>query len=169
MHDRNRLPHRKRLHPPSLLPELMARDYRASIGQNRGVYVPRGIVYFIGFILLCVIGMKILRQPTWLVQRLDSPDGSKTAVLKRVQYIQHYYKVQAREHKLWHTVFTTGGVTNMYTVDLRERIMWSDDSDKLYFTLQGKMAAGYDFEADRLMAPEALRRDAETYKDRIAR
>ena len=147
----------------------MARDYRAITGQNRGVYIPRAVVYFFGFVLLCFIGMKILKEPTWLVQRLDSPDGSKTAVLKRVQYLQHYYKVQAREGKLWHTVFTTGAVTNAYQVDLRERIMWSDDSSRLYFTLQGKMVSGYDFDVGRTLPPQELAKDAVVYHERIAR
>ena len=144
----------------------MARDYRAITGQNRGVYVPRAVGYFVGFILLW---MKILKEPTWLVHRLDSPDGSKTAVLKRVQYLQHYYKVQAREGKLWHTVFATGSITNTYQVDLRERIMWSDDSEKLYFTLQGKMVAGYDFGEGRTLSPQELAKDAVVNRARIAR
>ena len=121
------------------------------------------------FILLCIIGMKILKEPTWLVQRLDSPDGSKTAVLKRVQYLRHYYKVQAREGKLWHTVYATGSVTNTYQVDLRERIMWSEDSTKLYFTLQGKMVAGYDFDVGRTLNPQELAKDAVANRERIAR
>ena len=71
----------------------MARDYTKYVGRSQGIYLSRKNLLFIGFALLVLAGFRLFRQPTWLVQRLDAPNGERSAVLKRAQYFEHYYKI----------------------------------------------------------------------------
>ena len=147
----------------------MARDYSKFVGSASGIYLSRRNLVFIAFVCLVILGFRIFKQPTWLVQRLDAPNGERQAVLKRIQYFDHYFKVQAKSGPIWQTVYTSPAITNSYSVDLRERLFWSPDSARLYFSVQGQIVNGHDFAEGRKLTMAELVADQEHYTDQLAR
>jgi hypothetical protein len=100
------------------------------------------------------IGMKIFVPPSWVIQQLDSPDGNRSARLLRSQYLRQNFVVRLKEGTLWHTAYYSNSITNDFRVDLGERMVWSPDSSRVFFRLDGKLVWGYDFTLAR-----DLRRD----------
>jgi len=98
---------------------------------------------------LLFVGSRIFFPPSWIIQRLDSPDGKRAAELFRTQYLQQNFAVHVRAGMLWHTAYCSPPLTNDDRVDLGERLLWSKDSNRLYFRMQGRTVWGHDFTESR--------------------
>lgn len=117
-----------------------------------GVWVPRWIVALVGVVVVMVAALRILVPPAWMIQRLDSPDGSRTARLLRTRYVnRESLVVKARDRWGLRTLFYSPPLTNDFRVDLGERLSWSDDSRRLFLKMEGRPVWGYDFEARRAL------------------
>jgi hypothetical protein len=131
----------------------MARNYR-SLFRGDGVWVPRWVM------VLCVLGLllwfaaRIFVPPMWTVQRLDAPDGSRSARLMRSVYIRHHFVVQVREGFFWQTAHYTQPIPADFRVDLEERLRWSPDSERVWLMMEGRPVWGYDFRARRNVRPD---------------
>lgn len=126
----------------------MARDYRKLL-RSEGVVVPRWVVALALGAAVVAVALRILVPPSWIVQRLDAPDGRRSAQLLRTQYLHQSFVVHVKDGLLWHTAYYSEPITNDYRTDLGERLAWSEDSQRLYLRVQGRAAWGYDFAADR--------------------
>lgn len=133
----------------------MARDYQDRT-RRHGVFVPRWLITGILFAPLVLITLRILRPPNWTVQRLDSPDGRYAAMLVRHRYLQDAFSVRVKEGWAWRTCFYSEPVSDDYRVDLQERLVWTEDSRRLLFLLEGVPVWAYDFHAGRQVDPRAL-------------
>jgi hypothetical protein len=133
----------------------MARDYR-NLLRSEGVWVPRWVVTLVLGAVLVGVALRILVPPSWLVQRLDSPDGKRAAQLLRTQYLRQSLVVHVKEGALWHTAFYSPPITNDYRVDLGERLVWSEDSNRLFLLLGGRRIWGHDFSLGRNLSPQEL-------------
>jgi hypothetical protein len=122
----------------------MARDYRQLL-KSEGVWVPRWVVRLVIGAIAIWAALRIFVPPSWVVQRLDSPDGKRSAQLLRTQYLRENFVVHVKEGLLWHTAFYSPPITNDYRVDLGERLAWSPDSARLYLRIGGRPVWGQDF------------------------
>lgn len=132
----------------------MARDYSKYFRD--GVYLPRWAVLLLVLLGLAFVGLKILTPPRWIVQRLDSPDGTMPARLMREQYLRHSFSVQVKPGRLWQTIYYTTPISNDYRIDLNERLVWSPDSRRLYLEVKGQAVWAYDFLAERRLTIDEL-------------
>ena len=105
----------------------MARNYKKFM-RGEGVFVPRWVVTLLIIGLLTWFGLKILIPPTWIIQRLDSPDGLHKARLLRSRYLRENFVVEVKDRLFWRTVFYSPPITNDYRVDLNERLVWTEDA-----------------------------------------
>ena len=121
----------------------MVRDWKRQVA-GEGVWVPRSVLLLLLGVLVALVFYKIYAPPKWLIQRLDSPDGKKKALLKRVAYDHLNYSVHLKDGWRWNTIFLSPSFTNDYRIDLQERIRWSPDSRYLFFDIQNKPIWGYD-------------------------
>lgn len=142
---------------------------RKLLPSNQGVLVPRWLAGAVLFFLLYTFGAMLWKEPSWLVQRLDSPDQSKSAVLKRKVYTQPQFEIQVRVGRVWNTIFTSPPLEDDLTQDLRERLLWSRDSSRLYFSQQGQILWGWDFPRQSTLAVPELKKAQALEADRIAR
>ena len=133
----------------------MVRDYQKLL-RGSGVMVPRWVVVSVVALALLWVGLKILVPPRWMVQRLDSPDGKRSAMLMRSQYLKQNFEVHVKDGGLWRTAYYSDPIPSDHRMDLGERLVWSDDSSRLYFRLQGRLIWGYDFPQARNLAPAEL-------------
>lgn len=117
----------------------MSRDYAALSRGARGVFVPRWMLWTAGFALLAVLYFAAFSPPRWTIQRLESPDGKRTAVLFRTQDGSPHFAIKVREAALWRTVYTSPPITNSFREDLGERLAWSSNSATLLFRLHGSV------------------------------
>lgn len=109
------------------------------------IQVPRWLAYAIGLLVLGFLATRLLRDPVWTVQRLESPDGRRTAVLQRTTYVKDHFRVRVKDGRLWFIPYYSPPFTNDYRVDLGERLRWSEDSNQLYLRLRGRDVWSYDF------------------------
>ena len=123
----------------------MPRDYAALTRSPGGVLVPRWMfasgVVFIGALLAYLA----FAPPSWTIQRLESPDGSRTAVLSRVQFGRQHFAIKVKDGLVWRTVFVSPPITNGFREDLGERLSWSSNSATLFFRVQNRVAWQRDF------------------------
>ena len=133
----------------------MTRSYARWV-RPEGVLVPRGVVVAVVACGLIWMSLRIFVAPSWIVQRLDSPDGGRSAQLRRARYLGEHFVIRVKEGRLWQTVFFGERITNDNRVDLGERLAWSEDSSRLYFRLQGRPVWGYDFARDRFLGSDEL-------------
>jgi len=133
----------------------MNRDYQ-KLTRAAGIWVPRWLVYAVVVILFLLVGLRILIPPAWTVQRLDSPDGERSAKLLRTKYLSESFVVHVRDGMLWRTAYYSPPITNDYRVDLGERLSWSEDSGRIYLQIEGTRVWGYDFDGDRDLRPDEL-------------
>ena len=124
------------MHPPSL---------NNQAGRARGVWVPRWVLQVAGALALAFIAQRILHEPVWTVQRLESPDGRRTAVLQRTTYVKDHFRIRVKDGRLWFVPYYSAPFTNDFRVDQGERLRWSEDSEQLYFRLGGQEVWTYDF------------------------
>lgn len=113
-----------------------------------------GLLALMGFTLF--VSFRIFTAPTKTVQILASPDGSREARLQYVYYSSRPgFKVATREHRLWHTLFYLSEYTNAPPDEVKGSLHWSDDSERIYFDINGKPEWSYDLEiqSSRLKSP----------------
>ena len=114
----------------------MKRSYR-----KRPVFEFRklGSVAFTLFIVF--IAYRILTPPSDETARLVSPDGSKTARLRTFYYYdnQPSYKVYYRDagKTAWLNLYYLPAYTNTPANQTEADIVWSPDSERLDFTING--------------------------------
>ncbi len=126
----------------------MARDY-AKLLRGEGIFVPRWALFLLVSLGVLGAALRILAPPGVELQRLDSPDGRRSAQLLRTQYLKNHFTVRVRSGGLWQTVYYSAPLTNDYRVDLGERLAWGADSKRVCLRLQSRWTWGYDFEQDR--------------------
>jgi hypothetical protein len=122
----------------------MPRDYKALL-RGEGVFVPRWILVTAAALGLLWVAVSILTPPTWVVQRLDSPDGERSARLLRTHYSRHHFVVQLKDGLFWQTAHYSRAYAYDYSRDLHERLFWSEDSDRVFLTVDGRVVWGYDW------------------------
>ena len=86
------------------------------------------------------VAFKILTPPSMEMARIDSPDGSKTARLRKFYYVsQPSYKVYYREADklVWLNLLYLPSYTNTPHATAIESLEWSTDSESLYFKING--------------------------------
>lgn len=133
----------------------MPRDYRKLL-RSEGVVVPRWVIVLLVGGGLVWVALRILVPPSWIVQRLDSPDGKRSAKLLRTQYVRQSLVVHVRDGMLWHTAFYSDSITNDYRQDLGERLVWSKDASTLCLRAGGRLIWGYDFARGKDLSPQEL-------------
>ena len=114
----------------------------------RGGWVPAWALRVAAFVALAFIAHRMLREPTWTVQRLESPDGRRTALLQRTTYVKDHFRVRVKDGRLWFTPYYSAPFTNDYRVDLGERMRWSEDGNHLFLRVRGREVWTYDFTRD---------------------
>ncbi len=133
----------------------MVRSFQKFVARD-SILVPRWIIVLLAFLAVTWVGYRMMSGPTWLVQRLDAPDGERSARLLRMEYIRHHFRIQAREGLFWQTLFVSEPFEADYRVDLEERLRWSDDSNRLYLHIQDEPVWVYDFETGRRISRREL-------------
>lgn len=133
----------------------MARQYGSLIRPN-GIFIPRWVLAGLGILLLVYLGFSIFLPPVRTVQLLESPDGERKARLKRISYTKDHFVVQAKSGMRWSTLHVTAPMTNQPSVDLLERIAWSDNSRYLALRYGTNWVWTYDFTRQTSQAPAAL-------------
>jgi len=91
-------------------------------------------------LFIVFVAFKILTPPNKELARVDSPDGGKTARLRKFYYVaQPSYKIDYREADklVWLNLLYLPSYTNVPHATARESIKWSADSKKLYFRING--------------------------------
>ena len=105
---------------------------------------------FAAFTLFIVfVAFKILTPPSTEVALIDSPDGSKTARLRKFYYVsQPSYKIYCRETDklVWDCLLYLPSYTNTPHATATESIEWSPDSATLYFKINGTSIWSYTFD-----------------------
>jgi hypothetical protein len=147
----------------------MSRHDTYASSSPRGFFVPRWLVALGGGALMLWFGWSMMSEPAWVVQRLESPTGGRTAFLKRVIYVSHYYQIDLRQGISTRRIFRSPALEVDYKRDARERLLWSEDGRHLYFTLQGRVVWGWSVEQTSELTPEALGLAQEKEQNRICR
>ena len=111
----------------------------------RGVWVPAWALRVAAFVALAFIAHRMLREPTWTVQRLESPDGRRTALLQRTTYVKDHLRVRVKDGRWWFVPYYSPAFTNNFREDMGERLRWSEDSNRLVLRLRGEDVWMYDF------------------------
>ena len=94
-----------------------------------------------GFTLFIVfVAFKILTPPSTEMAKVRSPDGSKTARLRKFYYVsQPSYKIYYRDagKLVWLNLLYLPSYTNVPHATASEAIEWSPDSETLTFKING--------------------------------
>jgi len=100
-------------------------------------------------LFIIFVAFKILTPPSSELAVVDSPDGSKTARLRKFYYVsQPSYKIYYRDKdKLaWLNLLYLPSYTNVPHQTASESIEWSPDSDHLFFKINGTSVWSHTFE-----------------------
>lgn len=128
----------------------MGRDYGRLAGAPRAtVPVPRWVLIAVAVLALLFIARRILQAPVHNLQRLDSPDGRRVALLQRTAYIRDHLRVRVKDEGWWFVPYYSPPFTNNFRVDLGERLAWSEDGNRLDLLIGGRPVWSYDFPAER--------------------
>lgn len=127
----------------------MTRNYQALLEEprrwGRTIPVPRWLALALAAAALLVIVLRIYQAPVWTLQRLDSPDGRRSAVLQRTAYVRDHLRVRIKDEGWWFVAYYSPPFTNNFRVDLGERLAWSPDGQQLDLRIQGRTVWSYDF------------------------
>lgn len=113
-----------------------------------------GFLALMGFALF--VSFRIFTAPAKTVQILAAPDRSREARLQHVYYYSKPgFKISVRERRLWHTLFYLPEYTNVPSGNVEGKLRWREDSEQLYFDINGRQVWGYNFEtqSSRLRSP----------------
>ena len=130
----------------------MARDYSSALRQAKGIWIPRWIVIAVAVLFFGMLALRILRPPQWVIQRLDSPDGSLSAELWTVKYLDYAYRVKVKHGAVWHTVFNGPEFKADFKVNYRPTLYWDAQSEYLVFTIEGQPVMVYSAELQRQLS-----------------
>lgn len=112
---------------------------RSYTKQRRFDFKKLGTVAFSLFVLF--VAFRILTPPTAELARIESPDGSRTARLRRFAYYENQpsYKIDYRDADkfAWLNLFHLPSYTNAPPELHRPSIEWSPDSEYLFFKING--------------------------------
>ena len=100
-------------------------------------------------LFIVFIAFKILTPPSMEVAVVDSPDGTKTARLRKFYYVsQPSYKIYYREAEkfAWLNLLYLPSYTNTPHETASESIEWSNDSEHLFFKINGTSVWSHTFE-----------------------
>lgn len=106
-----------------------------------------GLSIFTLFVVF--VAFKILTPPSQELARLPSPDGSKTARLRRFYYTgEPSYKIYYREADklVWLNLLYLPSYTNIPHQTAKPAVEWSADSERLDFIMGGTSIWHHDFE-----------------------
>lgn len=112
-----------------------------------------GFLALMGFALF--VSFRIFTPPTRLIQTLAAPDGTREARLMNVFYhSEPGYKISVREKRLWRTLFYLADYPAVPAAEREEEtLLWSPDSKRLTFEVNGKRVWGYDFPSQSSRLP----------------
>lgn len=113
----------------------MKRDYR-----KRSLFDVKRLGQFAFTLLILFVAYTILTPPSSELALVDSPDGSKTARLRKFYYTsQPSYKIYYREagRHIWFNLLYLPSYTNAPHQTATETIEWSSDSENLFFKING--------------------------------
>ncbi|MBN2162153.1 MAG: hypothetical protein JXR25_12075 [Pontiellaceae bacterium] len=98
-----------------------------------------GTVVFAGFML--VVAYVILTPPSDNLDIVPSPDGTMEARLREYRYYanQPSYRIHYREagKPLWHPLLNLPAYTNVPMEQAEPAVVWSAESDRLDFLMNG--------------------------------
>jgi hypothetical protein len=100
-------------------------------------------------LFIVFVAFKILTPPSTEVARVESPDGSKTARLRKFYYIsQPSYKVYYREtgKLVWLNLFYLPSYTNVPHETATESLEWGPGSENLDFKINGTSVWSHTFQ-----------------------
>ena len=100
-------------------------------------------------LFIVFVAFKILTPPSSEVAMVDSPDGTRTARLRKFYYVsQPSYKIYYRESgkKVWFNLLYLPSYTNVPHQTASESLEWSTDSDHLFFKINGTSIWHHAFE-----------------------
>ncbi len=125
--------------------------------RGPGIWVPRWLIFLALIILVFWFAARIFVPPMWVVQQLDAPDGTRSARLLRSVYIRHHFVVKLKDGWTWQTAFYSPPLTNDFSVDLGERLRWTEDSSQVWLRMEGQPVWGYDFVRRRSLYENELK------------
>ena len=100
-------------------------------------------------VFIVFVAFKILTPPSIELATVQSPDGTKTARLRKFYYVsQPSYKIYYREthQRLWLNLLYLASYTNVPHATAVETIEWSPDSEHLYLKINGTSIWNHAFE-----------------------
>ena len=106
-----------------------------------------GIGLFTFFVVF--VAFRIMTPPSTEMAVIQSPDGSKSARLRKFYYVsQPSYKIYYRESgkKIWLNLLYLQSYTNVPHQTATETIEWGPDSEHLYFKINGTSIWHHAFE-----------------------
>lgn len=120
------------------------RDYMAMTnppprGNARGVFIPRWLLLAGFFTFASLLAYLAFAPPVWTIQRLESPDGKRTAVLSRTRFTKPAFVIKVKEGSTWRTVHISQPLPDDFRTDLGERMFWSTNSAALFFRLNDRV------------------------------
>ena len=113
----------------------MKRSYK-----KQSLFDSKRIGFGLFTLFIVFVAFKILTPPSMEVARIDSPDGSKTARLRKFYYVsQPSYKIYYREADklVWLNLLYLPSYTNTPHATAKESIEWTPDSEGLLFKING--------------------------------
>ncbi len=108
--------------------------------KKQSIFNFRKLGAFLFTLFIVFVAYKILTPPSQELARIDSPDGSKTARLRKFYYVsQPSYKIYYRDADklVWLNLLYLPSYTNVPHATASEAIEWSPDSERLYFSING--------------------------------
>jgi hypothetical protein len=121
----------------------MKRSYK-----KQSLFDPKRIGLWFFTLFIVFVAFKILTPPSTEVALIDSPDGTKTARLRKFYYVsQPSYKIYYRDADklVWLSLLYLPSYTNVPHETVTESIEWGSDSESLYFKINGTSIWSYDF------------------------
>jgi hypothetical protein len=112
---------------------------------SRGIFISRWMLAACAMLVASVLAYLAFAPATWTIQRLESPDGRRTAVLSRTQFTSPCFVIKVKDGIAWRTVFVSPPITNSFREDISERLAWSSNSSSLFFRLQDRVVWRHDF------------------------
>lgn len=117
--------------------------------QTRSRFNLKRLGFGLFTLFVLYVAFKILTPPSEELALLASPDGSKTARLRKFYYVsQPSYKVYYREtgKRVWLNLFYLTSYTNVPHETADETLVWSPDSERLIFRINGTSVWHHVFE-----------------------
>jgi hypothetical protein len=116
--------------------------------KKKSLFDPKRFGFGFFTLFLVFIAFKILTPPSTEVAIIDSPDGTKTARLRKFYYTaQPSYKIYYRDTDklVWLNLLYLPSYTNVPHETVTEAIEWSSDSETLDFIINGSSIWSHDF------------------------